>query len=368
MKIGIDISQIIYETGVSWYTKKLVENLLQNDRENEYILFGGSLRRLNDLRAKSSSFHGNYATKFFPIAPTLLDFIWNRLHLLNVESLIGDVDVVHSSDWSQPPTKAFKVTTVHDLWPIKFPELSHPRIVSAHNARLYWVRREVDRIIAPSVATRDDLIELGFDKEKIRVIYEGPHVEKKFTDKAFIEGIKKKLKISGDFVLGVGVSERKNTARIIKAFDLSKAGKDLTLVLVGRPQIKLESQRGVRSVGAVSDRILEALYSGAQALIYPSLYEGFGLPILDAFVSECPVVTSNTSSMKEIAKDAATLVDPKSVESIAEGIKYALNHRQTLIKKGLVRAKAFSWSTAASETLTVYQHSWPSSAYKEVVK
>lgn len=355
MKIGIDISQIIYETGVSWYTKKLVENLLKIDQENEYVLFGGSLRRLNDLRAKASSFSGNFTTKFLPIAPTLSDLVWNRLHLINVETLIGEIDAFHSSDWSQPPTKAFKVTTIHDLWPIKYPELTHPKVVSAHNARLYWVKREADRIIAPSEATKNDLIELGFKEEKIRVIYEGAHIEKKFADRAFIQKVKKNLKISGDFVLGVGVSERKNTKNIIKAFDLAKAGKDLTLVLMGKPYLKIEQQRGVRLIGSVSDKVHDALYSEAKALIFPSLYEGFGLPILDAFISECPVVTSNTSSMKEITQDAAALVDPKSVESIAEGIKYSLTHKQTLIKKGLARAKSFSWPKSATETLEVYK-------------
>lgn len=355
MKIAIDISQIVYETGVSWYTKKLIENLLKIDRENEYILFGGSLRRLDDLRAKTNHFSGNFTTKFFPIAPTVSDFVWNKLHLISIERLIGEVDVFHSSDWSQPPTKAFKVTTVHDLWPIKYPDKTHPRIAATHRARLYWVKKEVDRIIVPSEATKTDLIELGIEKERIKVIYEGPHIEKKFEDKAFIEDIKKQLKISGDYILGVGVNERKNTKNIIKAFELSKAGKDLTLVLVGRPQIKLEHQRGVRLVGAVSDKVMEALYAGAQALVFPSLYEGFGLPILDAFVSECPVVTSNLSSMKEIAGAGAVLVDPNDINSISDGIKYAVTHRQTLIKKGLQRVKAFSWQRAAEETLQVYK-------------
>ncbi len=357
MRIGIDISQIIYETGVSWYTKKLIENILRIDKENEYVLFGGSLRRLDDLRAKVDGLSGNFTTKFFPLAPTVLDFVWNRLHLGNIERLIGEVDVFHSSDWTQPPTKAFKVTTIHDLWPIKFPELNHPTIVSAHNARLYWVKREADRIIVPSEATKFDLIELGFEKEKIRVIHEGPHIEKKFTDKAFTSEVKRKLGIQGEYVLGVGISARKNTKNIISAFELARAGKDLTLVLVGRQQMKIEQQRGVRLVGAVSDKVLEALFSDAQALVYPSLYEGFGLPILDAFVSECPVVTSNISSMKEIASDAAVLVDPKNVANIAEGITYALTHKKTLIGKGLKRVKDFSWQKAAEETLKVYKKS-----------
>ncbi|KKQ96568.1 MAG: hypothetical protein UT23_C0029G0007, partial [Candidatus Woesebacteria bacterium GW2011_GWA1_39_12] len=107
MKIAIDISQSIYGTGVSWYTRSLVENLLTLDDQNEYLLFGGSLRRLGELRKFAKG-------KYYPIPPSLADFIWNRLHVLPIENLIGEVDVFHSSDWTQPPSKAFKVTTVHD--------------------------------------------------------------------------------------------------------------------------------------------------------------------------------------------------------------------------------------------------------------
>lgn len=357
MKIGIDISQIIYETGVSWYTKKLIENLLRIDSEGEYILFGGSLRRLADLRVKASSFSGNYSSKLYPIAPKLADLVWNRLHLIDVKVLTGPIDVFHSSDWSQPPSNAFKVTTIHDLWPVKFPNLTHPKIVSVHSARLYWVKKEADRIIVPSLATKKDLIEMEFDEKKIVVIPEAPHIERKASNEE-IELVKKKYNLHGGYVLGVGVNERKNTKNIIKAFDLAKAGKDIDLVLVGRKQIKMETTRGVRVLGHVPDSHLDALYAGSQALVFPSINEGFGLPILDAFVSETPVVTSNTSSMPEVAGNAAVLVDPKNVESIAEGISYALTHRQTLIKKGLQQVKKYSWEKNAEETLKVYKESY----------
>ena len=99
MKIGIDISPVIYESGVSWYTWHLVKNLLKIDKKNEYLLFGGSLRRTSDLIEKIQKFEGNFRISFFPIPPTLADFLWNRLHLLNIESVVGGIDVLHSSDW-----------------------------------------------------------------------------------------------------------------------------------------------------------------------------------------------------------------------------------------------------------------------------
>src|SRR5574341_726113 len=130
MRIGIDVSQIVYGTGVSVYTQNLVRELLRIDDQNEYLLFGGSLRQLGDLKSKLKEF--NVVKKIFPLPPTALDLLWNRLHILPIESLVGKLDAYHSSDWTQAPSTAFKVTTVHDLVPVKYPHESHPRIVAAH--------------------------------------------------------------------------------------------------------------------------------------------------------------------------------------------------------------------------------------------
>src|SRR3989337_3862196 len=142
MKVGIDISGVIYETGVSVYTKNLVENLLKIDTLNEYVLFGGSLRRFGELQGKALSLlakRPNCKATIYPIAPSLAHFLWNRLHVFPIENLVGKIDVFHSSDWTQPKTKAFSITTIHDLVPLLYPKLSHPKIVSTHRARLKWV-------------------------------------------------------------------------------------------------------------------------------------------------------------------------------------------------------------------------------------
>lgn len=357
MRIGIDISQVVYGTGVSVYIENLVRNLLVIDRENQYILFGGFLRRKKDLESFTSSLSGRFNVKLILFPPTLADIVWNRLHLLKIERFIGKVDVFHSPDWTMPPSKAFKVATVHDLTPLKFSRITNPKLVSAHKARLKWVNREADRIIVPSQETKKDLLELGFNEGRIRVIPEAPDAIFKPVGSEKIGRLKKTYGIGGKYLLAIGVNPRKNTDRIIEAYEKVRAGEELKLVVIGHPYIKHAVPRGVRFVGHIPTGDLPGLYSGAEALVYPSLYEGYGLPILEAFACGCPVVTSNTSSMPEVAGDAAVLVDPYSVTSIVEGIKKALAGPKGLTKKGLERVKGFSWEKAALETLNVYKES-----------
>lgn len=351
MKIAIDISQIVYGTGVSIYTQELVRNLLKIDMDNSYILFGGSIRRKSEIIGFINTLR-TIDSKVIPLSPTVADFIWNRLHIWNIEKFTGRVDVFHSSDWTQPPTNAFKVTTVHDLSPIKFQSETPMKIVDVHKRRLYWVMREVDRIIVPTNSIKKDMVELGADEKRIRVIYEAAGDNFKKADKDQINLTKKKFNIHEDYIMTVGVGDRKNTRRLIEAYEKSKkVGK---LVVVGGGKMELET-RGVIRTGYVSDSDLAALYSGAKALVYPSLYEGFGLPILQAMKCECPVVTSDLGSMKEVSGDAAILVDPMSVNSIADGIDKAVASPKTLAKKGTKRVHNFSWEKAAKQTLEVYK-------------
>lgn len=341
MKIGIDVSSLIYQTGVSWYTRNLVNALQKIDKRDEFVLFGGSLRRMGELRL--------FANRVFPIPPTAADIIWNRLHVFPIEWLIGKVDVFHSSDWAQPPTAAYKVTTIHDLVPIRFPQISHPQVVAAHRARLAWVKKEVDRIISVSEFTKREMVELlGIDPARIVVIPEAPDPVFKPRSGRIIEG---------DYLLVVGADPRKNIPAIIQAYRLiiKHYPLPLSLVIVGRPWEKIPKAPGVRVLGHVSREQLAPLYSGAKALVYTSLYEGFGLPILEAMACHCPVVASNTSSIPEVAGDAAVLVDPTNPQDIAEGVEKALAERQKWIRLGKKRVKQFSWEKTARTTLKVYR-------------
>lgn len=356
MRIAIDISQIVYGTGVSHYTKKLVENLLMIDKKNEYVLFGGSLRARGKLKEFMSSLEGNFTGKIFPIPPRAAAFVWNRTRIMPIDRLLGGIDVFHSSDWSQPPSSAFKVTTVHDLAPIKFPKLVHKRFHETHKSRLKVVKKEVDRVIVPSDATGEDLKKYGLKEEKIRVIPEASSYSK--VSHAEVEAVKKKYAINSDYLFSVGVSLIKNTERIMKAFDTIKAESALKLVVAGRPiNISPKEERGIRFLGHIPDEDMPALYTGAEALVFPSLYEGFGLPILDAFSCGTPVVTSDVSSMPEVAGDAAVLVDPKSVGSIIEGVRTVLKQKKKWEEKAEKRARQFSWEETAKKTLDVYNES-----------
>lgn len=175
MRIGIDISQLAYpQTGVANYLGNLVENLLKIDRKNEYVLFFSSLRgqlKNENLKMKND----NVKLKTFKMPPTLLDFMWNRLHIFPIEWLIGDVDVFISSDWTQPPTKKAKsVTILYDLLIYKYPQEMHPKIVATQKRRLRWVAKECDQIICISEATKKNAMEiLGIEEKKLKVVYPG---------------------------------------------------------------------------------------------------------------------------------------------------------------------------------------------------
>jgi glycosyltransferase involved in cell wall biosynthesis len=177
MKIGIDISQTAYEgTGVANYVQRLVENLAMTDKKNEYVLFFSSLRKkvpafAEEVVRKNKKF--NLKIKKMP--STMLDVFWNKLHIMPVEDLVGDVDVFLSSDWTEPPSKrAKKVTILYDLVVYRYPEETHKRIVQTQRRRLGWVKKECDLILCISEQTKRDAMEiLGIEEKRLRVVYPG---------------------------------------------------------------------------------------------------------------------------------------------------------------------------------------------------
>lgn len=171
MRIGIDISQTAFaQSGVGRSMTKLVSTLIFKDKSNEYVLFFSSLRgeMPEDLNIKRE----NVQIKRFKLPPTLLNLLWNKLHVLPIEKLIGDVDVFISSDWTEPPTqKAKKVTFVHDLVVYKFPSETDSKIIKVHKNKFAWAVRECIAFITPSASTKKDLHEiLKVDNEKIHVV------------------------------------------------------------------------------------------------------------------------------------------------------------------------------------------------------
>lgn len=356
MRIAIDVTASIYEgTGVGTYYTNLVPKLLQWGEAHTFIPFGYSLRRFGDL---------NLASKKYPFPPRLMEILWNRLHILPVEILIGKCDIVHTWDYIQPPTKKAKiVTTIHDLTPLKFPQHHLPTTRAAYKAGLRWVRKEAQAIIADSQSTKDDIIKLlGVAKNKVHVVYlAAPDEYHEFrkrlenTRNSAVREVKEKYGIKGEYLLIVGTSEpRKNIQRSIEAYAILKMEQEL--VIAGRFGWgeKIKPVTGVKPIGFVEKKDLPALYAGASLFLYPSLYEGFGLPVLEAMAVGCPVLTSDRGSLAEIVGDAATTVNPESAEAIAFGIRVALERSEELRVKGITQSEKFSWDETARQTLAVY--------------
>lgn len=365
MRIGIDISQGVFPgTGAQTYIVNLVKNLLQSDQTNEYVLFGSSLRLRLRLEEIAQALPKKIEAHFAPIPPTVLNILWNDLHFLPIEQFTGKLDIFHASDATQPPSKAKKVTTVHDLVCYHFPETLATRQVAIQKKRLAWVKKEADMIIAVSESTKKDLITvLGIAPDKITVIYEG--VEATFTsdnrnDTAKLQYVVQKYNLPPKFLLYVGALQpRKNLARLLEAYHA--VATDVPLFIAGKigwgealPQTK-----NVTILGFVDSVDLPYLYALAYGFLYPAIYEGFGLPVVEAMATGTPVLTSNTSSLPEVGGDAAIYVDPHDVLSISQGIKQLLDltvqDYQTMQQKSLLQAKRFTWERCALQTMAVYQ-------------
>ncbi len=333
MRVGMDISQLAHPGGVATYTQNLASQLSDLD-DLEMIYFYSSLRK---------SYHGELKNvKKYRLPPSLFEMLFNKWRNVPIERFLGPLDIFHSSDWTQPPSKAKKVTTYHDVIPVKYPQWSHTKIVSVHKRRLKLVEKEIDYVIAVSETTKKDLLEISnIPEEKIAVIYEAQTADfKKPTDEQMRQ-FKKKYNLPENFILAIGgVGERRNLDRI------KQSCKNYNLVITGQ------------SIPWLDTLELGFLYHSASLLVYCSLYEGFGIPILDAFYCGLPVVTSNISSMPEAGGNAALYVDPMDIEDIKGKIKDVYEDkdlRATVIKKGFEQVKKFSWQKAAHQTAEVYR-------------
>lgn len=329
----MDISQTAHRGGVAVYTAKLAEKLLKIP-DLEMSFFYSSLRQ---------GYKGNLANvKQFILPPALLEPMFNRLRFPNIELFLGRLDVFHSSDWTQPKTQAKKVTTYHDLSPLLYPQWSHPQIVEVNKRRLEIVEKEVDHIIAVSQCTRKDLILVSnIPENKITVVYEGVDESFKPQSGKDMENFRREYNLPNEFVLAIGgVGERKNLLRV------KQAAKDFNLVI---------TQETIRDIPY---HLMPLLYSSATVLLYPSLYEGFGLPVLEAMSVGTPVITSNVSSLPEVGGEAVLYVDPQKVTEITDNLKEVMRDgklRKDLARRSLIQAKKFSWKKCAEQTADVYR-------------
>lgn len=179
MRIGIDISQIVHEgTGVGAYVRSIVRELLRIDQKNDYVLFGASLRKLSHFTAYFEEVRAIGARARLvtvPIPPTILEFLWNTLHIVPIEWLTGPIDVFWSSDWTQPPLmRARGVTTIHDVSFLRYPETFAKTIIDVQKRRLARVKRECKAVFCDSEATKRDVVALmGMPEDRLHVVYSG---------------------------------------------------------------------------------------------------------------------------------------------------------------------------------------------------
>lgn len=371
MKIGIDISALVFDRGVSRYSANLVR-ALASDPTLQLFLYGSSWRQEQKLRQQISTITAGAKAKITvriqKLPPSILTTLWN-FGFNPISGLFPQLDVFHSWDWIQPPDKKLPlVSTIHDLAILKYPETAHPEILKHHQKSWKILKQRQAQIIAVSETTKKDIVELlDIPAKFVTVIHEAlPQealtVAEKLSDEKF-EALKIKLGLTRPYLLFVGTREpRKNLGRLIEAWESFAATHDL--IIAGatgwdESQARAKTSRvKPRFLGKVTDQELVVLYTEADCFVYPSLDEGFGLPILEAFSFGTPVVTSNTSAMPEVAGNAAVLIDPNNVESIVQGIRQILTEekaqQEKRLQKMIIRLQAFSWDKVAALTKQVY--------------
>lgn len=369
--IAIDYSPAYAQTGgIGRYTRELTHALARLDADSDYRLFVAGAAAAALPRAPGA----NFRWRSTRLSDRWLARIWQRARIpLPVETFVGVVDLYHATDFVLPPTRRQTRTllTVHDLSFVRVPEAASPALRAYLNAAVPASIARADHILADSQATKDDICALYHTTErKISVLYSGVDARFKPLDAPQTLATLEKYALSQKrYLLSVGtVQPRKNYSRVIQALaQLRAGGSDLHYAIAGgKGWLEAEMQRtiartqmsdSVHLLGFVADADLPALYNGARALLLPSLYEGFGLPILEAMACGIPVITSSISSLPEVAGDAAILVDPYAVDAIADAIASLENDgdlRARLIAAGYQRAAHFTWQRAARQLKGIY--------------
>jgi len=376
-RISIDYTPA-YEQGggIGRYVRELTSALVQVDSTNQYKLFVSGANQTTLPPTPSD----NFIWKPSPITPKWFARLWHRARLpLPIEAFTGHIDLHHATDFVLPPTlpSTKTILTVHDLSFIRVPDAATPSLRSYLNQVVPRSVNHADHILADSQATKDDLIELYKTPEgKITVLLSG--VDKRFkpiTDTMALSHTKEKYGLTGiKYIFSVGtVQPRKNYSRVIQSLAaLRKAGHNIHYVIAGgKGWLEDDMYQAIEETGLsdyihllgfVDDEDLPTLYSASECLVITSLYEGFGLPILEAMACGIPVITSNLSSLPEVCGQAGILVDPLDTTAITNAIQSVLSdetQREQMIQAGFKQVANFTWERSAKQLKNVYESLLP---------
>jgi glycosyltransferase involved in cell wall biosynthesis len=375
--IGTDIRPALKQmTGVGTYIYNLFFNLVKYHPEFAYKLFTSSLRDRWSL-----PFNENSDIKIYDkrVPVKLVDMLFTKLPILKMEYLTGRIDLFHSPNPVLPPLgKCARIVTVHDIYFLKNPEQTQKASREVFSRRMKRDLERADRIICVSRFTANEVIEyFGTDEEKVRVIHHGiDHVDSSLSNadsKKDNTNIRQKYNITEDekLILYIGTIEpRKNPLLLIKAFELlcDSSKEKLRLVIGGgygwgideiRRVIENSGQRQrITVTGYLPRNDIELFYKESDVLVFPSYYEGFGLPIVEAMAIGLPVITASRSSMPEVGGDAAIYFENDDPGELAELMKDVLVNsrlREEYIKRGIKHSSNFRWRKAADETASLYR-------------
>jgi len=357
MKIGLIVDALDDSSaGISVYAENLVKNILKLDKKNEYVL----------IHHKKNNKKVFKKTKELIVPLKNIPFAREYRKIFQLPKILEKkrFDIIHETTQIGPffrKTKFKKIVTIHDLTPLRFPKTQSWQTHLHHKVGLKKILRRVDKVIAVSKSTKKDILKFfNIKKSKINVIYEG------YRKLEIGKNCLKKYKIQKPYLFYVGTLEpRKNIVNLIKGFKLSKI--NCQLIIGGKKGWKYQEifeivkkeklQKRVKFIGFVDDEDIGYLYKNAIAFIFPSLYEGFGLPILEAMSCGCPVITSNVSSLPEVTGNAAILINPRNTQEISKAIIKIQNNniRENLIAKGHKNIQRFNWENMSKETIKIYK-------------
>jgi glycosyltransferase involved in cell wall biosynthesis len=372
--IGLDYTAAVHQSaGIGRYTREIVKALAilaaPSSFTPHYRLFVADAGRHFTPPVPGP----NFAWCTTGLTERWLARLWYRLRLpLPIETWTGPLDLFHATDFVLPPVKTGVCTlvTIHDLSFVREPDTVMPGMSGHLNRWVPYSVRRASHVIAVSEATRQDLIELyQTPPEKISVLHHGVGSEfRRVEEPEQLAAVRQKYKLGEQpFILSVGtIQPRKNYQRLIQAF--AQIHSKVLLVIAGgqgwrQEEIfnevqKLGLENRIHFIGFVAETDLPALYSAAELFIYPSLYEGFGLPVLEAMACGTPVIASNQSSLPEVVGPAGLLVNPRDVTELAAAMSQLLEDltlRRRLSQAGQIQAARFTWPTVATRLISLYE-------------